>query len=122
MEVVAFILGVFGISAYLQISGLKNRIAALERELTGIKGTSYHEDRGDLVKMVNECIGKKVNIDLKEDHMDIDIINYGNTKHGSICIVDADHDWRLVHIETPKGNKDKLIRMESIEGLSIIKE
>ena len=71
MEVVAFILGVFGISAYLQISGLKNRIAALERELTSIKGTSYHEDRGDLVKMVKECIGKKVKVDLKEDHLDI---------------------------------------------------
>ena len=39
---------------------------------------------------------------------------YGNTKHGSNTILDADEEWMLVRIETPKGTKEKLIRMESI--------
>ena len=122
MEYAAFLFGIFGLMAYAQIPALKKRIDGLERELTNIKGTSFHEDRGDLVRMFRECIGKKVRIDLKEDHEDVDMYNYGNTKYGSITVMDADSEWRLVHIETPKGNKDKLIRMESIEGISIVKE
>ena len=103
--------------AYRTLTTMSRQVATM-----AIKGTSFHEDRGDLVRMVRECIGKKVRIDLKEDHEDVDMYNYGNTKYGSITVMDADSEWRLVHIETPKGNKDKLIRMESIEGISIVKE
>ena len=87
-----------------------------------MKGTSYHEDRTALVKSVREYIGQKVNIDLKEDHEDVDIINYGNTKHGSNTVLDADNEWLLVRIETPKKTVEKLIRMESVERISLIIE
>ncbi|MBR4471244.1 MAG: hypothetical protein IKS54_08060 [Erysipelotrichaceae bacterium] len=122
MEYLGFIFGIFGLYAYLQVSSLKNRISDLERELTKMKGTSYHEDRTALVKSVREYIGQKVNIDLKEDHEDVDIINYGNTKHGSNTVLDADNEWLLVRIETPKKTVEKLIRMESVERISLIIE
>ena len=122
MEYLGFIFGIFGLYAYLQVSSLKNRISDLERELTKMKGTSYHEDRTALVKSVREYIGQKVNIDLKEDHKDVDIINYGNTKHGSNTVLDADNEWLLFRIETPKKTVEKLIRMESVERISLIIE
>ena len=40
MEVIGFVFGIFGLMAYLQVSSLKSRIDELERELTGMKGTS----------------------------------------------------------------------------------
>ena len=122
MDYLGFIFGIFGMMAYLQISSLKNRVSELERELTKMKGTSFHEDRSALVQATRTYTGQKVNIELKEDHEDIDIINYGNTKHGSITVLDADEEWMLVEVVTPKGTKKKLIRMESVERISVIKE
>ena len=48
----------------------------------------------------------------------MDISYYGNSKHGANVIMEADRDWMLVHVETPKENKDKLIRMESIQRIT----
>ncbi|MBR0473834.1 MAG: hypothetical protein IJJ19_02435 [Erysipelotrichaceae bacterium] len=120
MEVLGFIFGIFGLMAYLESSSLKKRVDELERELTKIKGTSFHEDRTTLVQAVNTYVGKKVNIEMKEDHGDMDIINYGNSKYGSITVLDSDDEWLLIHIESPKENMDKLIRLESIERISLI--
>ena len=36
-------------------------------------------------------------------------------------ILDVDDDWMAVHVETPKGGKDLLIRMQSIERISVEK-
>lgn len=119
MEYAAFVFGIFGLMAYLEMTSLKKRIAELERALTGIRGTSFHEDRSSLLKAAEEYTGRKVNISLKEDYQDTDIAMYGNTKHGSNTIADADAEWMLVHVETPKGNKDKLIRMEAVERISL---
>ncbi|MBQ9037531.1 MAG: hypothetical protein IJ115_08765 [Erysipelotrichaceae bacterium] len=120
MEVLGFIFGIFGLMAYLESSSLKKRVDELERELTKIKGTSFHEDRTTLVQAVNSYVGKKVNIEMKEDHGDMDIINYGNSKYGSITVLDSDDEWLLIHIESPKETMDKLIRLESIERISLI--
>ena len=108
--------------AYLQVSSLKSRIDELERELTGMKGTSYYEDRTALVVATKSYIGKKVTLDLKEDHEDVDIYNYGNPKSGSITILDADGEWMLIRIENNKKNITKLIRMESVERISVLTE
>ncbi|MBR0450855.1 MAG: hypothetical protein IJI78_02585 [Oscillospiraceae bacterium] len=122
MEYIGFVFGIFGLFAYLQVSSLKKRVDDLERELTKIKGTSYHEDRTALLDAAKTYVGQDVCIELKEDHEDIDIMNYGNTKHGSNTILDADDEWLLVKIKTPKGDKEKLIRMESIERISVIQK
>ena len=122
MEVIGFVFGIFGLMAYLQVSSLKSRIDELERELTGMKGTSYYEDRTALVHAAKSYIGKKVTIDLKEDHEDVDIINYGNPKSGTITILDADGEWMLIHIVNNKKNITKLIRMEAVERISVLTE
>ena len=122
MEYVGFIFGVFGLMAFLQLSSLKNRIEKLERELTKIKGTAYHEDRSALLQAVREYVGQKVEIDLKEDHEDVDIVSYGNTKYGSNTVLDYDDEWMLIRVESRKGSKEKLIRLESIERISVRKD
>ena len=117
MEYAAFVFAIFGLLAYLKIDALSKRVNTLERQLTSIAGTSFHERRMSLLTEVKSYIGKNVIIGMKEERMDMDIVQYGNTSHGSNTILDADEEWILVHIETPKGAKDKLIRMESVASL-----
>lgn len=122
MEYVGFIFGIFGLLAFLEASSLKKRVAVLEESLTKTRGTSFHEDRQSLVAAAKGYIGQEVILGFKEDHGDVDVINYGNTKHGSNTILDVDEDWMLVRIRTPKGEKEKLIRMGSVTRISRVKE
>lgn len=118
MQYVAFVFGIFGLMAYLQISSLKKRVADLERELANVKGTSYQKNRSSLLQAVSSYKGQKVNIEFKEDYQDPDIISYGNSKYGSNTILDVDDEWVLLRIESKRGDKDKLIRLESISRIS----
>ena len=118
MGVLGFVLGVFGLMAYLSISPLKRKVEELESALAKIEGTSYHEDRESLYRIAQSLIGKNVKIDLTEGHEDVDIVMYGNTKHGSNTIIDVDRDWMAVEVAGPKGTKTKLIRMESIQRIT----
>lgn len=117
MIYVAFVFAIFGFMAYLQISSLKKRVDELERTLSKQKGTSYYNRRKSLSQIARSYIGKPVTLTMKEDHMDSDIISYGNTKRGSNTIVDVDEDWILIRIKSPKGEKEKLIRLESIQTI-----
>ena len=121
MEYIGFVFGIFGLIAYVELSSLKKKVAALEEELAGIAGTASFEERRALLDAVDGYIGKQVILDLKEDCEDVDIVMYGNSKHGSNTILDADDDWLAVHVATPKGEKDVLIRMQSIERISVEK-
>ena len=122
MEIIGFVFGIFGLLAYLEVPSLKKRIEDLERDMSKTQGTSYHVDRTALVQATRSYIGKKVNIDLKEDHEDVDIINYGNMKYGTITILDTDGEWMLIRVENKKKNVTKLIRMDSIKGISVLAE
>ena len=122
MEYVGFVFGIFGLLAYLQCSSLKKRVIALEEELAGIAGTSSFEERRALLDAARSYIGKQVNLELKEDCEDADIVMYGNTKHGSNTILDADGDWILVRIDSAKGSKEKLIRAGSVQRISLVSE
>lgn len=122
MEYLAFVFGIFGLMAFLEASSLKKRVAALEESLTKTRGTPFHEDRQSLVAAAKGYIGQEVLLGFKEDHEDADVVSYGNTKHGSNTILDVDEDWMLVRIRTPKGEKEKLIRMGSVIRISRVKE
>ena len=117
MVYVAFVFAIFGLMAYLEISGLKKRVDELERTLSKQEGTSYYNSRKSLSQIARSSIGKPVSLTMKEGHMDPDIISYGNTKHGSNTIMDVDEEWVLIRIKTPKGEKEKLIRLESIQTI-----
>ena len=117
MVYVAFVFAIFGFLAYLEQSSLKKRIDALERQLTGMAGTSYAEERASLVRAAREYIGKTVVLEMKEDHVDVDVTSYGNSRHGSVTVLDVDDDWLFVRIDSPKGSREKLLRLESLASL-----
>ena len=122
MEYLGFIFGVFGLMAYLQVSSLKRRLDLVEKQLTSVEGTTYAEDRTSLMKMIRECAGKSVTIDLKEGSEDTDIMMYGNTAQGTNTVLDVDDRWMLVRIESKKGMKDKLIRLDSVQTIGVKQE
>ena len=122
MEYIAFVFGIFGLMAYLEISSLKKKVQKLEEQLASIEGTPFHEDRAALRKVAKDYVGRKVNIDLKEDQGDVDIMMYGNSKYGANTILDADDDWLLVQVDTPKGSKEKLLRLGSVQRITAVKE
>ena len=122
MEYLGFIFGIFGLLAYVQIASLKKKVTALEKALAGIAGTPSFEERRALLDAVESYIGKQVVLDLKEDCEDADIMMYGNSKHGSNTILDADGDWILVRIDSAKGSKEKLIRAGSVQRISLVDE
>ena len=122
MEYLGFIFGIFGLFAYIELASLKKKVTALEKELSGIAGTPSFEERRALLDAVESYIGKQVVLDLKEDCEDADIMMYGNSKHGSNTILDADDDWILVRIDSAKGSKEKLIRAGSVQRISLVSE
>ena len=120
MEYIGIVFGIFGLLAYVELSSLKKKITALEEELASIAGTSSFEERKALLDAIDAYIGKQVILDLKEDCEDVDIVMYGNSKHGTNTILDADGDWLLVRIDSAKGSKEKLIRAGSIQRISLV--
>ena len=120
MEYAAFVFGIFGLFAFLESSSLKNRVKALEDQLAGIEGTTAFEDRLALLEIIRSLIGQKVRMDFKSECEDVDVVMYGNTRHGSNTILDADEEWVLVRVEKPKETKEKLIRLSSIKGIQPI--
>ena len=118
LGVIGFIFGIFGLLAYLEQSSMKKRIMELERALAAVEGTSYSENARSFVKAAEAYIGKDVKIEFKEDCGDFDIINYGNTKHGSCIINDVDGEWMIVRVVTSKKSFDKLIRTDSVLRIS----
>ena len=73
-------------------------------------------------KAIKSGASKCYILDLKEDCEDVDITMYGNSKHGTNTILDADGDWLLVRIDSAKGSKEKLIRAGSIQRISLVGE
>ena len=122
MEYVGIVFGIFGLLAYIQLSSLKKRVITLEEELAGIVGTPSFEERRALLDAVEAYIGKQVILYLKEDCEDMDIVMYGNSKHGTNTIIDADGEWILVRIDSAKGSKEKLIRAGSVQRISVVNE
>jgi hypothetical protein len=122
MEYIGIVFGIFGLVAYVELSSLKKRVAALEKELAGIEGTPSFEERKALLDAVHGYIGKPVILELEEGCEDVDIAMYGNSKHGTNTILDADDDWILVRIDSAKGSKEKLIRAGSVQRISLVSD
>ncbi|MBQ1484294.1 MAG: hypothetical protein IKG59_05925 [Firmicutes bacterium] len=119
METVGMVFGILGLIALIEIFPLQNRVKALERELSRMDGTSYAESARSLSAAVKEQIGKNVKIELQEGEQDVDISMYGNSGHGSNTVIDTDDEWMLVRVEGPKGVKEKLIRLSSVQRIEL---
>ena len=118
---IGFVFGMFGFMAFCSLSDLKKRIKRLEDELASTKGTSYSESKASLARLASEYKGQNVKISFNEDCIDSDVISYGNPK-GKNVILDADENWILVEITTPKKTLMKLFRLDSIDGLTLVKD
>ncbi len=118
MVYVAFVFGLFGLIAFCEIESMKKRINDLENMLAKMEGSPLYETRTSLVRVAGTYIGKTVKLHMKEDYTDFDIVNYGNTKHGLVTILDVDDDWMHVRITTPKGVKEKLLRIDGVGGIA----
>ena len=118
---VALVFSFMGMMAFCSQSELKKRIKRLEDELASTKGSSYAISKESLYKFAKENIGQQVKISFKEDCWDSDVISYGNTR-GKNVILDADENWILVEITTPRKTLQKLFRIDSIDGLTLVKE
>jgi hypothetical protein len=117
--ILGFIFGLMGFMAFLSESDLKKRIKRLEDELSQIKGTSFSVSKESLAGIASGYIGKQVIISFKEDCWDPDVLTYGNTK-GKNVIMDADDNWILVEITTPKKVILRIFRLDSIDGLTAV--
>ncbi len=122
MEYVALVFGILGMMGYLESASLKKRVKVLEDQLAGIEGTAAFEDRLSLLAVIRDYIGKKVQINFKEECEDVDVVMYGNSRHGSNTILDADEEWILVRVESPKGTKEKLVRMSSVKSVALAEQ
>ncbi len=118
MVYVALVFGILGLSAFVELTSLKRRIAALEEQQAKIEGTPAYEERRALIKAAKTYIGQPVRLELKEDHEDADVMMYGNSKHGSNTILDIDNEWLLIRVDSPKAVKEKLIRLESVRRIT----
>ena len=119
---IGFVFGLFGFIAFCSQSGLKKRIKRLEDALAQTKGTSFAISKESLAKIASDYVGQRVKISFKEDCWDSDVITYGNTKRGKNVILDADENWILVEVTTPKNTLQKIFRLDSIDGLTLVKE
>ena len=117
MNTVFIVMGIFGFVAFIEVMTLQSRVKNLERELAGIEGTSLSAEKKALADAVRDYAGKEVKIELREDEQDVDIVMYGNSRHGNNTILDADGEWMLVRTEGPKGAREKLIRLSSVQGI-----
>lgn len=121
MGIIGFVFGILGFTAFCSQSSLKSRIKRLEDELSSMKGSSYSLSRESIAGYASQNKGKRVKISFKEDCADTDVIMYGNPK-GSNVILDSDDSWILVEITSPKKTVRKLLRIDSIDGLTLINE
>ena len=120
MEYMGFIFGIFGFLAYIELSSLKGRVSNLESQLSHMHGSFLQKERLGLAQGAKSCIGKPVRINLKENYADLELATCSSKKSGNLVILDADQDWLLLRISSPKGDQKKLIRIEALQSLSPI--
>ncbi|MBE6989747.1 MAG: hypothetical protein E7426_03245 [Ruminococcaceae bacterium] len=118
MEYVAFVFGIFGLVAFLEISSLKGRIRSLEAQLRSLSGTDYAAEKQSLIEAAKAYIGQTVRLSFSEDEKDPDAV-LASIKMGTCTLLDVDENWLLVHIVHNKSSKDKLIRVDSVTGISL---
>ncbi|MBR2806913.1 MAG: hypothetical protein IKE18_09085 [Oscillospiraceae bacterium] len=121
MEYVAFIFAIFGFFAYIELSKLKNRVNDLEAQLSKVKGTSHFESAQTIKKLVEQNLGRRVYLNLREGYEDQEIYMAVYQKR-EIVMVDADGGWILVNVGSPKGTLEKLIRVESIQSIDVVSD
>lgn len=92
------------------------RMRRAERSESGNLHAERSSVKDDMAKILAPYIGKEISLDFYEDEEDMDLL--GADRHDKVILMDIDPKWALIHIETPKTHKDKLIRISSIKGVA----
>lgn len=122
MNYVTFVFVIFGFLVYCEQSSLKKRIRKIEEQLTVTRGTSYFQSKESLKKLAQSYIGKNVQINLREEMENLEVVINGKVKGGTNVILDVDDEWMIVRITGPKKSFEKLLRLTAVESLTVVEK
>ncbi len=117
MEHLVWLPAILGFLAYLEVDGLKKRIKKLEDQLGNVKDSPIHIEKTVLMKLLTEYIGKDIELEFCSEQYDPDIYNSSN----KCTVLAVDEEWVLIQISGKNCNKEKLFRLNQINGVKVIK-
>ena len=113
MEYIIWVPAILGLLAFLSIGDLKKRIRVLEDQLSSMKGSPAHAEKTALRKLLNDYVGKNIELEFRGEEMDSDLC-----VPGSKCtVLTVDEEWVFVQISDKKGEREKLFRLSQINGV-----
>ena len=120
MDIVYKLWAFFGFLAFIQVCGISSRLRKTERSINSEPNTLRSSMKDDMRQILNPYIGKEIEtIDFYEDE-ETDIF-YG-VKQNQFFLEDIDEKWALLKVITPKYEKQELIRISSIKGVTFVEE
>ena len=120
MDIVYKLWAFFGFLAFIQVCSLSSRLRKTERYINSEPNTLRSSMKDDMRQILNPYIGKEIEtIDFYEDE-ETDIF-YG-VKQNQFFLEDIDEKWALIKIITSKDEKQELIRISSIKGVTFVEE
>ncbi len=113
MEYILWIFAILGLLAFLGIGDLRRRVRLLEDQLSSMKGSPAHAEKTALRKLLNDYVGKEINLEFRGEEFDGDLC-----VPGSKCkVLAVDEEWLFVQITDKKGEREKLFRLSTISGV-----
>ena len=120
MDIVYKLWAFFGFWAFIQVCSLSSRLRKTERSINSEPNTLRSSMKDDMRQILNPYIGKEIEtIDFYEDE-ETDI--FYDVKQNQFFLEDIDEKWALLKVITPKYEKQELIRISSIKGVTFVEE
>ena len=120
MDIVYKLWAFLGFLAFIQVCSLSSRLRKTERSINSEPNTLRSSMKDDMRQILNPYIGKEIEtIDFYEDE-ETDI--FYDVKQNQFFLEDIDGKWALLKVITPKYEKQELIRISSIKGVTFVEE
>ena len=120
MDIVYKLWAFLGFLAFIQVCSLSSRLRKTERSINSEPNTLRSSMKDDMRQILNPYIGKEIeDIDFYEDE-ETDI--FYDVKQNQFFLEDIDEKWALIKVITPKYEKQELIRISSIKGVTFVEE
>lgn len=120
MDIVYKLWAFLGFLAFIQVCSLSSRLRKTERSINSEPNTLRSSMKDDMRQILNPYIGKEIEtIDFYEDE-ETDI--FYDVKQNQFFLEDIDEKWALLKVITPKYEKQELIRISSIKGVTFVEE
>ena len=120
MDIVYKLWAFLGFLAFILVCSLSSRLRKTERSINSEPNTLRSSMKDDMRQILNPYIGKEIEtIDFYEDE-ETDI--FYDVKQNQFFLEDIDEKWALLKVITPKYEKQELIRISSIKGVTFVEE